>query len=350
VRTNSTTFVSSKELRANITIDADAPTELYDVIVRTSGGKRGIGIEKFAVFVTMIQIGSSGSSAWSVSTQGNVAGETIDRRGFQHVFFWSELGGMEEVGLGSVHDMSSDGRIIGKIWPDPMVWTRLGPNSWSSEALPAPAGVNTWAYGINHVGNRIAGSVDGKPAVWDRIGGNWTLTMLPVIAGEPICSALEVNDAGLIVGGTGTTGTGCVWVQQDGIWAAHLLEPPANAPEETMAGDINASGDVLGATREAGIIGRAVLWERNATGWSGPIELPLIPPGSQIGGLDDSGRIAGAYIRDGNWRAFVCCSSGFQDLGSVVGNQSLAEAIAGPYVVGSSGGNGKFRAVRWTVP
>lgn len=49
VRTNSTTFVSPKRLIANITIAPDAVPERYDVIVTTSKGKRGIGIERFEV-------------------------------------------------------------------------------------------------------------------------------------------------------------------------------------------------------------------------------------------------------------------------------------------------------------
>jgi hypothetical protein len=49
VMTNSTRFVKSGELVANITIAADAPLELFDIVVRTAGGKNGIGIELFSV-------------------------------------------------------------------------------------------------------------------------------------------------------------------------------------------------------------------------------------------------------------------------------------------------------------
>lgn len=49
VRTNSTRFVSSKRLVANITIAADADPVLYDVLVTTPGGKKGIGTELFVV-------------------------------------------------------------------------------------------------------------------------------------------------------------------------------------------------------------------------------------------------------------------------------------------------------------
>jgi hypothetical protein len=49
ITTNSTRFVKSGELVANITIAADAPLALFDIMVVTTGGKKGIGIEKFEV-------------------------------------------------------------------------------------------------------------------------------------------------------------------------------------------------------------------------------------------------------------------------------------------------------------
>jgi hypothetical protein len=49
ITTNSTRFVKSGELVANITIAGDAPVALFDVVVITLAGKKGIGIEKFAV-------------------------------------------------------------------------------------------------------------------------------------------------------------------------------------------------------------------------------------------------------------------------------------------------------------
>lgn len=51
VRTNSTTYVNSKRLVANITIAADAEVTLYDVEVTTSKGRKGIGLERFRVKV-----------------------------------------------------------------------------------------------------------------------------------------------------------------------------------------------------------------------------------------------------------------------------------------------------------
>lgn len=51
VRTNSTRFVNSRRVVANITIAADADPVLYDVIVTTTTGKKGIGTELFVVRV-----------------------------------------------------------------------------------------------------------------------------------------------------------------------------------------------------------------------------------------------------------------------------------------------------------
>jgi hypothetical protein len=49
VRTNSTKYVSDKELKANITISLDATVAKWDVEVMTRRGKKGIGIEAFQV-------------------------------------------------------------------------------------------------------------------------------------------------------------------------------------------------------------------------------------------------------------------------------------------------------------
>jgi hypothetical protein len=56
IKTNSTRFVTSTELVANITIAFDAVPELYDVQVVTTNGKKGIGIELFAVTGQLVDL------------------------------------------------------------------------------------------------------------------------------------------------------------------------------------------------------------------------------------------------------------------------------------------------------
>jgi hypothetical protein len=49
VKVNASTFINSKKLLANVTVQADADTGLYDVAVTTSKGRKGVGIEMFEV-------------------------------------------------------------------------------------------------------------------------------------------------------------------------------------------------------------------------------------------------------------------------------------------------------------
>jgi hypothetical protein len=49
VRVNSTRYLRSTQVVANVTIAADAAIDSYDVAITTSLGKKGIGTEKFAV-------------------------------------------------------------------------------------------------------------------------------------------------------------------------------------------------------------------------------------------------------------------------------------------------------------
>jgi hypothetical protein len=57
IHTNSTRFLNSRQLVANITIALDADPAFYDVIVTTLGGKKGIGTELFAVRVKGSAVG-----------------------------------------------------------------------------------------------------------------------------------------------------------------------------------------------------------------------------------------------------------------------------------------------------
>lgn len=79
VRTNSTTFVNPKKVVANVTIAADAIPDRYDVIVTTSKGKRGIGIERFEV---TLRQGRSNlyTLTFGGDLAGTVTGLTLDFR------------------------------------------------------------------------------------------------------------------------------------------------------------------------------------------------------------------------------------------------------------------------------
>lgn len=72
VRTNSTRFVNSKRLIANVTIALDADTTLYDVIVTTASGKKGIGTELFQVIAKGHSLGPPVSVTFADGAGDNV--------------------------------------------------------------------------------------------------------------------------------------------------------------------------------------------------------------------------------------------------------------------------------------
>jgi hypothetical protein len=74
VRTNSTRFVTSRKLVANITIALDADPGRYDVLVTTAGGKKGIGTELFTISLKLTPLppGPSLDVAFADQTADNV--------------------------------------------------------------------------------------------------------------------------------------------------------------------------------------------------------------------------------------------------------------------------------------
>jgi hypothetical protein len=71
VRTNSTKFLKSTELVANVTVARDALPTLYDVRVTTSGGKKGIGTELLAVLQVNPEIAWSNAGIWVMNRDGS---------------------------------------------------------------------------------------------------------------------------------------------------------------------------------------------------------------------------------------------------------------------------------------
>lgn len=75
LKVNSTRFVKSSELVANLTISGDAPLVQYDVVVTLSTGKKGVGSKLFAV-VSIVDLGLVGNGdARDVNSTGIVVGD-----------------------------------------------------------------------------------------------------------------------------------------------------------------------------------------------------------------------------------------------------------------------------------
>lgn len=369
--TNSTRFVSSRELVANITIAPDANLGKHDVIVTTSAGKGGIGTELFAVTLQIIDLGglSDGQSyATAVNASGVIVGgaQTSRYNGVVHAARWTVTDGKP-----ALEDLTT--------------------------VLQMPATHVSVATGINDQANVVGWRVapTGPP------GSNITHAFLLMASGEfvdlqssPLCSggsdgknlsrATGINNLGEVVGtralvpNAPTSGRGFIWaagcmteLPTLGVWGSAgvindksvIIGESADGANKVWAvkwqkvGNewtisklgrdsasafaINDSGTVVGEYRVAGPLGS--LPDRHALYWpseGGERELGTLGGLLSVAqGIDDSGRIVGwSHNKPLISRAFDWTASrGMRDLGSLGrGTFSLANAVNGKFVVGYS--------------
>ena len=144
VETNSTTFVSDKELMANITIDLIAIEDLYDVEVLSSRGRKGIGADLFSVTkkgkpgddeplftITTTDLGMDfdGATVYRVGSGPDGTDlRMVGTFGGSVPFYWTPTGGMVELTVvydtsafykfASAVDINDAGQIVGRRFVD----------------------------------------------------------------------------------------------------------------------------------------------------------------------------------------------------------------------------------------
>ncbi|MDH5284766.1 MAG: hypothetical protein OEW80_12875 [Gemmatimonadota bacterium] len=276
VTVNSTRYISSTQLEANITIAADATISLYDVAV-TAGGKKGIGTERFEVSTAIAILGAG--LARGVNNTGEITGR-------DPVYLWSPSTGLDTIATGGAGwGVSEDGQtVVGGLGNGsvtgtiPMVWTRNG-SGWAATSLPRSSGAkagNAQAVASNPSTNSATaiGGVETfvlkgnsfrrEPRVWLWTGSAWQLKVLRGAAGGTEGQVHDLN-AGLVAAGNTPSGA-TIWTPNgSGGWTATVIGPAGSD-----ANAINSAGDLaVGASGNV-----AVYWTRSASGWSGPIALP----------------------------------------------------------------------------
>jgi probable HAF family extracellular repeat protein len=285
VKTNSTTYVSSKELRANITIEGDANLDLYDVIVITPAGKKGIGIELFEVTPEIIDLGAGDNTiAFGVNDSDQVVGG-----GFSGgiAFIW-ENGVLRPLGVLPGHtssrasDINESGQVVGTssgpAGSRAFIWT----NASGMQALPGTlGGTRSEAWGINESGDVVgASTLSGDTASHAALWRNGAVIDLQAALGPGGGYAWDINDAGTVIGtffGTGVN-AGFRWTDIAGI-------------ELMWSGTQGNTGEALGLNA-AGVI----------AGWKPAVQ--------------------GAPLTAFTWSDGV-----FRDLGTLGGSNSVAMAI-----------------------
>ena len=252
VRTNSTRYVSSQQLVANITVEADATPMLYDVAVTTSGGKRGIGVERFEVLALIVLEPPAGETLMSVTAINSSA--HVVGISYTAPFFWTLGEGatsMQPGFWGVVDDLNDRDQAVGANCGVPFsqctslsmtygaLWERAA-GGWTVRQVTGYAGR---AMAITSEGT-IYGN-DPGPAQWLPSGsGGFSRTDLPIPTpspGAPEPRVVAANNTGQVVGGR------WIWSYDQGIWRlTDIPAPPGGAdPAAVDVADINTDGRLV---------------------------------------------------------------------------------------------------------
>jgi len=301
VRTNSTTFVSSSELVANITIATDAQLEFWDVQVALLGGKNGVGSECFEV--TSAQILGPGTLGGDVvvrtiNEQLQVVGYTD---GTPIAWIYDDAIGMVNLGAGRVYGLDPLGTLtVGFANGGSTAWVRQPNDTWLPEPLPRLAnssGGTAMAAARSADGTLLVvgwdalpppkRSVPGanRPVAWRRVNGVWSDPQLYAIPPDATAgSARDVNRQGQVIGEIDAS-TGIVWET-----------PTTYARLDGVPNRINASGTLIVGSAN----GAAVYWWRDpgTHAWhTTGVPLPTIVGSSctsgMARGINDAGVIVG---------------------------------------------------------
>lgn len=264
VKTNATAFVSSTELRANITIGLDATIDLYDIVVVTTGGKKGIGLEQFAVTLEIIDLGAGDPSrANDVNDNGQVVGypsfiwqngvfARLNPPGFQG----GEALGINDKGQVVLYGYDANQQLHSWRWEAGLY----------TELLPPPGYCCSWASGISEAGDVTGGvrtpSGVGHAALWPA-GSNVAIDIHGSLPGSSY--GWEVNSSRVVVGsmhrGDGRqnsfqwTSTGGFRILDEGVYASEAIA-------------VNEAGQVVGTSTfetTTGWIHSAWIWQPGGT-------------------------------------------------------------------------------------
>jgi uncharacterized membrane protein len=286
VKTNSTTFVSSTELLANITISSDASLSLYDVVALTADGKKGIGIECFKVttVIGIADLGTLGGNtsyviAMNTPSVGNrllIVGESQDRAGTMRPAYWyvDMASGARQAGAFPIPPGGGQSYALGVNKSEAVVGStvllvggysvpvRWAPGGWAPSFLNLNGSTYGSAAGITDAG-QIIGQAGGQAGADATVWDGDILTDLGTFGGN-VSQAFDVNAAGVVVGEShyfgSQDGRAFVWTQPGPI-----VQLPDAGYTESFAEAINDAGVIVGFVWSAIDGVHAVRWLPPAT-------------------------------------------------------------------------------------
>jgi probable HAF family extracellular repeat protein len=338
VKTNTTRYVSAKELVANITIAADASLDRYDIMAVTSSGKKGIGIERFTVTpeLTLTAIGPAkgGVQAEDVNDQGWVVGNTgtigISPR---RAFIWIPT--QPRGTAGTFQDLGTFG---------------------------GPTAATTAINNSGHVVGNAATAGGGLPFLWTKTAGMQNLGLDPLWTSG---SALDINEVGQVAGIAQTASGSLVVIWNVRVDAAGVVQvlsretvgaAPAGGSSTIFA--INNMGQLAGwVTYSASTPNHAVVWTPSPGGWTME-DLGLLPGDYASGayGINDLGQVVGwsrpqqGCVHAALWTTQEGKLTGARALEALGGCSAEGWAINNQsQIVGRLTNSGRMEATMWTL-
>ena len=381
IRTNSTTFVSSTELVANITVAIDADLDSYDVIVITSEGKKGIGTEMFLVAYAVADLGTANfttSEARDVNQDGVIVGllgNSVSPN-VSHAVKWTYISPtqIETVDLHSLlqpalrtiaYSVNATGSIVG--------FRQIDSNASTSRPFViSSAGVATTLHGVcgptetSRQSHAYDISDNGDVVGTEINGGSWAIywapnavcaELLPVPAGTRASEATHISANGNFISGSINDASNVLyparWARRvDGTgWNFVILSGVQRANTSSIQDDGAATGYQQVSTLVRARGSSYYDLSMNAYVWTASGSISQVPSmggdqvfPSQFGVLGLVGWAS--LVTDGPAHAFVDDGTGPADLGVlVVGGNSLASATAGSFIVGRGDVNTPGRGI-----
>lgn len=371
VATNSTRFVSSTSLVANITISKDAVASLYDVSVITASGKTGIGTELFAVLAIEELSSPAGSSnANDVNSSGVIAG---GRGGGCNSgmlpAYWHDGGSPIDLPLldgacsGWANFVNESGVMIGLLG-DSRIAVRWVPNAAGeydaagvSRMGQLPEGSAPDLKGLNATGIAVAnhnGSPGSKPYWWSESSG-WT--PVSMASGAAYCYVEALTDLGEASGScnVGGVSTAVYWSSLSAapVFLPRLAGHAGSHSATVLNGSGIAAGYATRVSKSGALTNTGVRWNRTGTTWGNAEVLPdLGAGGTQVWDINEDGVIVGAsWVGTSKNHAFILVpGQTIKDLGGL-GSESWAFAVspAGTYRILIAGVSNKSSYKRATV-
>ena len=351
VHVNSTRYVKSTQVVANVTITGDAVIDAYDVVVVTAAGKKGIGTEAFVVQL-QAEVMAGGYHVNAVNQNGDAVGDVtnpVSTCNGPLPTFWRADGTRVTLPLGafcggSPLAINASGVILGSLSGGVSnsrgLWIPSGGTYTLQVLAPAPDGYRPLTDGALNDNNEIFAWGQGFARLyWWSAATGWLSVQVP--AGATACQALAaINNRGEMAAKCTVNG-----VDNPYYWSSHDAAPIALPRPAGSAlvwpRDINDDGV---------IVGTGLRWRPTPSGYVYdvfPVGSPsaIAPDGTMAGSVPGSGSSGGSP-------AIFYSPTSYQVLaltnGGRWGSAGSIALTAGGIVVGGTEANSK--ALRWKFP